>query len=464
MPVATAFRGQQPNEPIVLLARPYPLWVAGALWPVALGVAALLILLWAQAALPVWRAAWGMLAVVVGAGTLVAFVCWAWQYAYHWWFTLAIVTDRRVIAARGGITASTAEIPLAKIQSISVAERSLLQWLCNVGDVVVDAAGAGTLTLLGLHRPNAIVRLIFQTRDALAAATPRASVADPDLRSVLAGLAQPEPLPAALPVDPRLTTHWPLRRAVNVPLLAGEDVLGVISRHWWSLAQRAAWPAAILTGTVVLSLVGVFAQSPLGVVEIAGVVVGLVWAALSYLNFADDVFLLTSRRVIDVERHFFIFYETQLSIEYAQIQEVALDVPSALARALGFGDVIVASAGRDPLRMTTVPHPDLVAAAIESNRQAFKRHSEIAAVNARKDDLQDWFAAVLTELVAGAPDLRGKSLTEAMVAAQDVGLRVLAMGELAIPGVRAGVVISQNPLPGARCLRGGDVAVLLSRM
>jgi hypothetical protein len=471
MPQARAFRGQQPGERVILIAHPARVRLLLPAWPLALGLAAL-------AGVPVARSAEllpdtvaGVAPAAVGLATLLALGHWGLATAYPWWCRRAIITDRRVIMQRGGVRLATQEIPLGQVQSARVELRTFGEMLLGYGRVTITAAGGDPLTLPALARPQTFAHLVMQSRAAhappVAAATSDAPIADPAVRDIIDRLAKaeaPPPLPA---LDPPIGAKWPLRHAMTIPLEDGETVLGLISRHWWVLVCRAALPLALLAGAALVALAGAGLGQPalLATAALVGLA-GALWFLLAYLNFVDDSFILTDRRLLDVQRRFFVLYEATDALEYGNIQEVRTLMPGAWARLVGYGTVQVSAAGTGaPIIMDGVPRPQRIEQAIEACRAAMQQRAQAAAANREKLELRDWFAAVVGEMVVAAPDLRGLTLEDAIERAYAIGLRLLVLGDsIVIPGLPAGIVVSQSPFPGSRALRGGDISVMLSRL
>lgn len=461
----------QPGEQIILKARAHPFRLLIGTWPIALGLAALIALLYSQVAMAAPGAVWGGAEILISVVMLVLLVRWAISDVYHWWFTIYVISDQRIIHGFGGLTRHLEEIPLNKIQSTRAVIKSVVQWMLGIGTVEIAGTGGERILFENIAAPRQIEVQILEARDQIRSANQAQAPAvdDPALQQVLDALGQAEPVPAATPLPPEISQSWPLSRAVHIPLEHGEQQIGIISRHWWAFVEQEAIPISLLVAACLSAwITAQFAMTFLGPIALIIGLVGVAWGLLVYLNFADDIFLLTTRRIIDVDRHYFVLYETQIAIEYDKIQVVDLDVSSLWARLLGYGDVIVKSSASNPkdwIRMRKVPHPRQIGEAIERSRVALKKSGEIASTNKQKGDLKAWFSSVLTEMVTVAPDLRGQPLEAAIELAQRAGLRIIVMGEsVAIAGMPAGLVISQSPQPGSRCLRGGEASVMLSRM
>ncbi|HKD77330.1 MAG TPA: PASTA domain-containing protein [Ktedonobacterales bacterium] len=463
-----SFRGLQPGEATVLVERSHWLPLAMQAWPALLAGMVLVGLLAGQLLTRTAPQAWSLGEMVAAILALALLARWSILDAYPWWYRLYVVTNQRVIRSDGGIRQMMEEVDLRKVLAANVEIRSPGEWLLGYGRVVITTANDFAMTFDDIAAPKSVATLILQARDTHAPPRHKSGpvVADPTLKHVLDSLAQTEAPPQPTPLDAACSHHWPLSRAVNAPIATGEPVLGVVSRHWWALVSRARMALAIFSIALFLIPSG-FWLHLLVILPIALAVmcVAAIWFLIIYLDFADDVFIFTTQRIIDVERRYFVLYETDLSIEYTNIQDVRRTDPSAWARMLRFGTVAVDGPNDIKLVMDHVPQPKLIEAAIKHNTDTLRKGKEARAANREKLEMKDWFTAVIGEMIVTAPDLSGLTMEEAIERAQQMGLRPTLAGEsFVVPGTPAGLVISQVPSPGARMLRGGDIALILSRL
>jgi hypothetical protein len=463
-----SFRGLQPGEATVLVERGHWLPLMMQAWPALLAGVILVALLAGQLLTRAAPQAWSLGEMVAAILTLALLARWGILDAYPWWYRLYVVTNQRVIRSDGGIKQMMEEAELRNVQAANVEIRSLGEWIFGYGRVVITTANDFAMTFDEIAAPKSVATLILQARDTHA---PRRRaqgpvVTDPTLKRVLDSLALTEAPPQPTPLDAACTRRWPLSRAVNAPVAAGEPVLGVVSRHWWALVSRARIPLALFVAEPFLVLSSFWLHLPvILVIALAIMCVAAIWFLIIYLDFADDVFIFTTQRIIDVERRYFVLYETDLSIEYANIQDVRKTDPSVLARILGFGTVAVDGPNDIKLVMDHVPQPKLIEAAIKRNTDTLRKGMAVKAANREKIEMKDWFTAVIGEMVVVAPNLSGLTLEEAVERTQQMGLHPTLAGEsFVVPGTPAGIIISQMPSPGARMLRGGDITLVLSRM
>lgn len=462
------FKGQAPDERVHVLAR--AAWPALLLpaWPLGLSVIVLVLAVWMHHRGLVPSLPSNGLILAASGVALVTLLRWGIDVAYPWWFTLTIVTDRRLIHSVGGVMVRAQEIPLGAIQEARTRIGSLPHWLLRYGDVIVNAAGGTPVVLSNIANPQAIVNVIMQARVAApTASTPAPQVQDPALHAMLENLAQIQPLPDMPEVDPILIARWPLRHALSMPLEPDERVLATINRHWWALARREAVQAAMGALAVALAIVGALAHQPaLGYPAAGAGLVAGIWALLAYLNFVDDAYILTTQRILDVNRRFFVLYEMEQAILYEKIQQAGVEIPSLWARLLGYGTVrLFVSGDAPPIALDMLPHPRTIERVVNRCMTVINDRAAQSATNRERGEMQEWFTAVLAELVMPAPDLTGLALEDAISRAYASGLRLVVMGErVVVPGAPIGVVVAQSPFPHARVLRGSDISVTLSTL
>jgi len=159
------------------------------------------------------------------------------------------------------------------------------------------------------------------------------------------------------------------KRAVQ--LADGEQVITTVRRHWLPLAIEGA--IDIFVFTTVIAVVGVFGSIatngvsslfsgsaiPLGLFVI-GLFGLLLWMHF-FASWSDhwlDAWVVTNKRVIDIEQHGF-FHREVSSFPLERIQDVTYNISGAVAMWLHFGDVRIQTASiSDDFVMKKVPFPE----------------------------------------------------------------------------------------------------------
>jgi len=224
-------------------------------------------------------------------------------------------------------------------------------------------------------------------------------------------------------------------------------------------------------------VLGLFALVPLAIFfsslwiiwSFAVLVLLLVIGAV-YTNYVDDVYILTNKRIIDIQRSFIFFFEDRVEAEYKNIKDIQVIVPNVLQRMLDIGTVSVQTPGTSPdIILPTVDHPFVIQDEVYALKSHKEKADKIKQENERKEELHLWFGKVLTALERqsqsrGVPNLQQLDFWEAAQRARALGMRVVLMGEdPSYPHLPPGLVVEQNPPPGTMMENGGEIRVLLSK-
>lgn len=141
----------------------------------------------------------------------------------------------------------------------------------------------------------------------------------------------------------------------------GEKVICRLRRHWFVLLQRLISPFILFVVTIGVG-VGIGLAIALSTFVWAGVIVLLAIGPLGlliwrFLDWENDHYILTDRRVLHIERVYF-FFEGREEAPLSKIQDVTVKMPSLMANLLYFGDVEIETAGRGgKIRFASVPKP-----------------------------------------------------------------------------------------------------------
>lgn len=462
------FKGQMPGERVIWVRRQSRLYLVASFAPLLLLALGLFLL-----RLVVDRLPGGNVILLIGAGVLALFtIRWLFTDFWNWFFLYYILTDQRVIRSEGYFNRQTGEIPLKSVAQVRVERPNVFMVLLRIGNVVVRPVGT-ELTLAGLDRPRDVADTILAVQeDPKFGLPPEArngepvpQVQNPKLRKSLEELAQPNAMPGV--PETRVSAPFAsfLHRKIPIHFIEGEQVVRVVYRHWWVLVRNEI-PALIIlivgVGLGLLLRAGTpNAQLPLYLIA-GGIALGLGVAVLIYLNWADDVFVLTTHRVIDIDRLVFLLEEYSNDAPYARIQNVRVE-RNFWGRFLGYGSIVVETSGRkNPVRMDNIPSAFRVMDTIFAQINLQRERDAVAAVNKQKKENYKWLATVLTDLVLTVPDLRGLSLLEAAGQARKVGLKLVVETERPARGVASGTVLEQMPEPGTSAVADGEVRVVLA--
>ncbi len=462
-PFRPEFSGHQPGEDVVFTLQPHPVFVLFVSWRALLLVLiiGLLDFAWTTASISLPPAVAISLIVVTLGIPLARFT---WDELNLWYYRRYILTNWRVMDVRGFTSRSRKQLVLSQVQQVVVERPNILAGWLDVGNVIVLSGGdQNDLRLDWVHHPSEVSHQI-QLQELLAGPAVPAAAA---FRSPVARAAwehvdrveQDMHYPADFPDDtPQISVPFELLREYN------ERVLESIPRHWSALAIGEIPPAIVaLVGIGLYALTRSMGSRQAGLILVVTFAIVIVWGALQYLNFADDLLILTTQRIVDLDRVLYVVAENRRQAMYNKIQNVRVVIPF-WGRIFGYGSIAIETAGRsDDLQMSHIAHAGAVQDRIFQYMSASAERKEAIGRRRRRREAKLWMAELLNELLVEVPTVRGRSLLDAAQLLREAGLRMVIDSERADPTVAPGTVLEQEPHGGASALRGSEARIILSR-
>jgi uncharacterized membrane protein YdbT with pleckstrin-like domain len=206
-------------------------------------------------------------------------------------------------------------------------------------------------------------------------------------------------------------------------------------KHWLNLVARAGVPflATLTVIYLVLAHIAVYAAERLdfprwlllppvswtgfqGWSFILSLLLGsaaTVWFIYHYVDWQNDVYIVTDGEVIDVERRpvifpFWFFYtEDRKQAPLEMVQNVNLRIPNILAILFNYGDVIVQTAGAEgSLDFRFVSNPRRVQAEVVRRLAAHRERQRQRDFQERGKEIAEWFETYHKLNARNGPDRR----------------------------------------------------------
>ena len=287
---------------------------------------------------------------------------------------------------------------------------------------------------------------------------------NPRLQAALDALDPPGPPPVFAPPT-RAPLGGFLHRKLTVQLFQSESLVELVYRHWIVLLSREV-PALGLAALTIVIYVGMRGADLNGVALLVDILVGvfvtLIYGALTYIDWADDVFVLTTHRVIDIDRLFLILEDYSNEVTLTKIQDVRVE-QGFWGQVFGFGSIVVDVAGNsNPLAMGHMPDPRRLMNRIFELVEYAQRRTISRRKYWQRREASHWISQVLDHLMLQVPDLTNQPLLTATARARKAGLRLTVDSERTVPGTASGVVVQQTPAPGSIVLAEDSVHVVIS--
>lgn len=309
------------------------------------------------------------------------------------------------------------KIPIGQIQSVEILKPTFIANLFNIGTArVTTAAVKGGVLFDYIDDPievrDTITRLTERVR-AVDAGTSQAAMrqsveshfqVDPYLKQV--DLA----VPATLVTGniPERQSAWSSFRRRYAWRDERRDLI-TYRKHFFVLLKETAYPLLIMIGILILSPILIaFVAPAIGGASILWMVVTILFLAdLVYLvweieDWRNDLFQVSDRYVVDIDRKPFGFGESRKQAALGNIQNVNAERPHFIATLFNYGNVKIETAGATAdIVFENVPSPNIVQADIFRRLDAFRQQQRIQEGKMRREEY-----AVLLDVYKQATEQR----------------------------------------------------------
>lgn len=150
-----------------------------------------------------------------------------------------------------------------------------------------------------------------------------------------------------------------------------EVAVAFARKHWIALVESLWLPGLFLVVSVVLTVVlSVFGSGRIA--AIAGLfsfLLLVVWIWWLYVDWINDDYIVTTKRVIHIER-ILLIREERHEAPMEQIQDMTMQTTGPLARLLDFRDLVIKTAGLGPITFARLPNAEKIKNKIFEVRKA----------------------------------------------------------------------------------------------
>src|SRR5260370_22304695 len=486
------FVGQQPDETVVKIIREHWWFLVTSALPLIGALVLLLLIVWGSARLasPIWS----FLEIIVVVAIFGALLWFIWKDFIKWYLNTYIVTNKRIIHSHGVLQPERQSTPLDNVKQVGIDLDTAWGFLLRYGTVHVYMVG-GDFIMKNIADPRTVKDVIDGIIERIRASKPKEQKPptpdNPQVAEVIQGLAKAKEPPSLENADekyilrrpegrlgPRRTFGGILRIPCEVRYLSGEYTVRYIQRSRYVFYRQILVPILALCILLPLSFYIPATSTPLVSSHltqwwiIMGTIIVLLVLSIGiiYTNYADDVYILSHKRIFDIQRRFIFFFENRRELEYKNIKDLKVRVPNVLQRLLDIGDVYIDIGGAPTVILPTVDHPFFVLDKINEIKANVAKAEALKKDNDLKKELHAWFGKVVTSLIdsthiKGAPNLENLDLLEAMGVANELGFQVNVYGEepSTRPEIPPGRIMRQSPPPGTVIQPGGEIQVVLSK-
>jgi membrane protein YdbS with pleckstrin-like domain len=486
------FAGQLPDETVIKIIREHWWFLVKSALPLLVALVLLLLIVWGSAKLasPIWS----FLEVIVIVAIFGALVWFIWKDVVKWYLNTYIITNKRVIHSHGVLQPERQSTPLENVKQVGIDLDNFWGFLLRYGTVHVYLVG-GDFIMKNIPDPRTVKDAIDGISEKIRASKPKEQKPptpdNPQVAEVIDGLSkakEPSPLENADEkyslrrpdgrLGPRRTFGGILHIPCEVRYLSGEYTVRYIQRSRFVFYRQILVSILALCILLPLSVYLPATSTPIVSSNLTTwwIVMGTINVLLVlsigiiYTNYADDVYILSNKRIFDIQRRFIFFFEDHRELEYKNVKDLKVRVPSVLQRLLDIGDVYIEISGAPTVILPTVDHPFLVLDKINEIKTHAAKAEALKKDNELKKELHDWFGKVVSSLVdstqmKGAPNLENMDLLDAMGVANELGFQVVVYGEEPSPrpDIPPGRVVRQSPPSGTVIQPGGEIQVVLSR-
>ena len=287
------------------------------------------------------------------------------------------------------------KIPIGQVQTVEILKPSLLANLFNIGTArVTTAAVAGNVMFDNIDDPTTVKsvleRLTGLYRSVESAATQAVMRQSLEKHFGIESQLQATEEAAPAPVVRRQRAGFfdGLRRRFGWRVDEGNVI--TYRKSLFVLMRRVAWPVVVYFILLAVLILGIYLGITTWVLTLivgAGAFVNTLWFIWQLEDWRNDIFQLTDRFVIDLDRKPFGFGEMRKQAAIGNIQNVEASRPGFLPTLFNYGFVSIDTAGaKSEIVFDYVPNPEVIQSDIFQRLDDFRQQQRIREGSARREE------------------------------------------------------------------------------
>ncbi len=393
---------QGDDEAVVLFTREHS-WalIRVLILPIGVSIAAVLLVIALAPSVPVLAIGISVVATLILAG-VIGYLVIDWRNDFY------VVTNKRLVHVDeiALIRKKRQEAPLSAVTEIQFARNSVIAHMLDFGDLRVETF-SGAVGMKDIPHPNDVKNSIqreIERVKARARASERNAIRDELTKRIIAREPAVETTPAVKVTALPRPSPFAIAKGIFryfFPLLREEQGDAIIWRkHWVVLWQTAKWPSVLLLITF-WALINWWNRWPPFGTDLSDDVWWIwpllllsfgAWWLWVFEDWRNDQYIITANRIIDIEKTPFFLNERRRESTLSRIQTTEIKVPSPMARALRYGDLIIRVPGAE-IKFLFIQDPAGVQSEVNKRLAEFNRRQAENEARGRRTELSDWFAA-----------------------------------------------------------------------
>lgn len=391
------FKWLTPNEVVYVVTLRHPIFLCEMLWKPALVILASFVVagLLYYYTLPV---SWQFVSVLILLGGL-GWMWWNWEDFHNDWY---VVTNQRVVDIDKVVLFydSRAEAPLGTVQNTTIKSNEIGRAF-NYGDVIVNTF-SGPITFHNVPYPQATSDMILEqvNRTRVQQKTAERNQLKANLRQAV-GLEipphKPSPVPPPRPAGP-LGPLMELFKNFSLRVREQQGDTIIYHKHPLVLFQEiAGYLAGLVLGIVAIAVrLAGFPNFIEMWLYIGGCVILLMvlasTIAYNYLDWKNDVYMVTTSQIVDLERRPF-GDEQRKAANLDAITNISFARPGLIYQIFNYGTVTINAGPGGEMKFFNVFDPMSVQQDIYRRREQLAKSKAEAASKQRVDELSQYMAA-----------------------------------------------------------------------